>query len=243
MGMGMGVDIDRIDSFLSSANTLLVRKKADDLQKKRLEKDLREHKKQLKELSEQLNVVTNAVNILREISDDSVRQFYTVITNSVNNTLERIFKSTTRKIKLQESTQGAYPQLEIQIYTANGIQRSLKDDCGHGIMQLISLLCNLSLIVVNGSRRLYVIDETLSGLASDAKEVLDDILWSFTEIGFQFIISEHGYVPRGAKVYKLAIAGTTSSIVDTYINQKGEYARIKVTDENTETETGNVLSL
>ena len=161
MGMGMGVDIDRIDSFLSSANTLLVRKKADDLQKKRLEKDLREHKKQLQELSEQLNVVTNAVNILREISDDSVRQFYTFITNSVNNTLERIFKSTTRKIKLQESTQGAYPQLEIQIYTANGIQRSLKDDCGHGIMQLISLLCNLSLIVVNGSRRLYVIDETL----------------------------------------------------------------------------------
>lgn len=27
MGMGMGVDIDRIDSFLSSANTLLVRKR------------------------------------------------------------------------------------------------------------------------------------------------------------------------------------------------------------------------
>lgn len=225
------VSTERLHSFVTGANELFVRLKADELQKKRLQADLEDHKQAYDELSEELQVVTNAVNILREISDDSVRQFYSFITNSVNSTLERIFKNTTRKIQLHESTQGSYPQLEIQIYTANGVKRSLKDDCGHGIMQLVSLLCNLSLIVVNGSRRLYVIDETLSGLATDAKEVLDDILWSFTEIGFQFVISEHSYIPRGANVYKLAITGNTSQVVDNYTTEKGEYARITTPEQ------------
>jgi hypothetical protein len=42
-------------------------------------------------------------------------------------------------------------------------------------------------------------------------------LWAFTEIGFQFIICEHAFVPEGAKVYEVVNNGGVSSIARTYI--------------------------
>jgi hypothetical protein len=138
--------------------------------------------------------------------------------------LERIFSESERRIYLKEYTRGGmYPQLEIELHVENGKIRSLKDDSGHGIMQVISLLCILSLIVITGNRRILVIDETLSGLSAKSRSIIDDILWTFTEIGFQFIISEHGYIPRNAKVYKLKSVGGISSVVDEYIESDGVY--------------------
>jgi hypothetical protein len=48
-------------------------------------------------------------------------------------------------------------------------------------------------------------------------------LWAFTEIGFQFIICEHAFVPEGAKVYEVVNNGGVSSIARTYTQGEGVY--------------------
>ena len=53
--------------------------------------------------------------------------------------------------------------------------------------------------------------------------VIDDVLWSFTEIGFQFIINDHGFIPRGSHVYHLEAVNDVSRLKDDYISEYGVY--------------------
>ena len=66
-------------------------------------------------------------------------------------------------------------------------------------------------------------DEVISGLSVHNLRIVTDILWQFTEIGFQFIINEHGYIPRGAKVYHLEMVGDVSGVKKSYIEEDGVY--------------------
>ena len=144
-----------------------------------------------------------------------------------------MFENTTRKIALKEYTRNnQYPQLEIELTVANGKVRSLKADSGHGLAQIVSLLSILSLIVITNSRRLLVMDEVISGLSIHNREIITDILWTFTEIGFQFVVNEHGYVPRGAKVFHLEMVGDVSHIKESYIENRGVYLQGEYNAEN-----------
>lgn len=66
-------------------------------------------------------------------------------------------------------------------------------------------------------------DEVLSGVSVHNRKIVEDILWSFTEIGFQFIINEHGFVPRGSSVYHLEMVGDISHVKQNYIATQGVY--------------------
>jgi ABC-type uncharacterized transport system ATPase subunit len=99
----------------------------------------------------------------------------------------------------------------------------LKSDSGHGLAQIVSLLSILSLIVITGSRRILVMDEVISGLSVRNRQIVSDILWTFTEIGFQFIVNDHGFVPANSKVYHLEMVGDVSSVKQSYIAKKGVY--------------------
>ena len=145
-----------------------------------------------------------------------------------------MFKNTTRHITLREYTRNnQYPQLEIELTVAGGKKRSLKADSGHGLAQIVSLLSILCLIVITESRRILVMDEIISGLSVYNREIVSEILWSFTEIGFQFIVNEHGFVPRGSKVFHLEMIGDVSHIKESYIEQEGVYLNGAIgTDES-----------
>lgn len=247
---------NQIKAFISEVEQIELEQKASIKTKEQLESSIKEKAEQSKLDSVDLDIVTNALNIIRQVSDEAVQQSYEFITESINAALERIFDKSVRKIKLKEYTRaGMYPQLEIELHVENDIVRSLKDDSGHGIMQIISLLCILSLIVITGSRKILVVDEMLSGLSAKSRSIIDDILWTFTEIGFQFIISEHGYIPRGSKVYHLESNGGISTIVDEYIQSNGIYldgllGRLKEEDSDIvrgevigELQSGNVIQI
>ena len=103
----------------------------------------------------------------------------------------------------------------------------MKFNSGHGLTQVISLLCILTIIVITKSRRLLVLDEVLSGLSDSAREIIADILWTFTDIGFQFIICEHGFIPKGAKVYEMKNVNDLGSVANTYIEEQGVYLTYK----------------
>jgi len=183
-----------------------------------------------------LDIATHAIEILTMVSDEAVKEAYKFLEENLNASLERIFDKTTRKIKLKEYTRSnQYPQLEFQLHVGNGIVRSLKSDSGHGLAQIVSLLSILCLIVITGSRRIMVLDEVLSGLSVRSMKIVSDILWTFTEIGFQFIINEHGYRPKGADVYHLEMIGDVSRLKERYIEETGVYLNGDVVYEDDET--------
>lgn len=49
------------------------------------------------------------------------------------------------------------------------------------------------------------------------------MLEAFTDIGFQFVINEHGLIPKGSRVVKLAVSNGVSSVSETYIEESGVY--------------------
>lgn len=224
----------RVNHFIKSVEDLEVQQRADIRTREQLEASVRALVEQNKITSEELDICTNAITILREVSDEAVQKSYEFIMQSINAALERIFEKTTRKIRLKEWTRnGQYPQLEIELIVESGKTRSLKADSGHGLMQIISLLCILSLIVITHSRRTLWIDEIISGLSSKSRRIVAEILWSFTQIGFQFVVSEHGFIPKGSKVYHLQMDGGISHVENEYIETEGVYLN-GVLEENKE---------
>lgn len=215
---------DRLDTFLNHVEQLEVHQKAQQKTKETLEAEMKKILDEGKLKQADLEIVTNAISLLRIVSDNSVKESYDFITESVNLALARIFSKTQRKIRLNEFTrQGQYPQLEVILEAEDGAQRSLKLNSGHGLTQIISLLCILTLIVITKSRRILIMDEILSGLSDKSRAIVSDILWTFTEIGFQFILCEHGFVPKGSKVYELENNNGIGVVVKSYIEKKGVY--------------------
>lgn len=210
------------EDFIVHVDELEKRNMANLLQIESLNKEIDRYSKALDTSKDSLDVVMNAIAILRNIQDASVKASYKEIENRVNDVLSRVFTKSIRRIELVETTlRGKYPQLELRLKVEGGKDRSLKNASGHGIMQIISLICNLSLIVITGGRRLLILDEVLSGLSVEARSIISDVLNQFTELGFQFVINEHLFIPDNANVYELEVENGVSRVVNNYINNDG----------------------
>ena len=212
------------NSFISVVNQIELENAAALKSKEVLEKSIKEIMEQNQNNKEALDIATHAIEILRQVSDEAVSRAYGFLEQSLNNALKRMFVNTTRSIKIKESIRGGqYPQLELELNVGNGITRSLKTDSGHGLAQIVSLLSILSLIVITESRRILVMDEVISGLSVHNRKIVTDILWSFTTIGFQFLVNDHGYIPEGSMVYHLEMNGDVSGVKQSYLATQGVY--------------------
>lgn len=214
----------RVNSFISVVNQIEIENAAAERSRQSLENTIAQLAEENKNNKEALDIATHAIEILRQVSDEAVSQAYGFLETSLNSALERMFENTTRKIEIKESIRNnQYPQLELILHVGNGKTRSLKTDSGHGLAQIVSLLSILSLIVITGSRRILVMDEVISGLSVHNRKIVSDILWSFTEIGFQFIVNDHGFIPKGSHVYHLEMNGDVSGVKQHYIADSGVY--------------------
>lgn len=215
---------NRAQILLQGIHNLEVQQAGVIQSREKIEKTILDLKERAQNDREALDIATHAIEILRQVSDESVGKAYEFLEKSLNTALAKMFENSTRKIKIKEWTRSnQYPQLELELEVGNGVKRSLKTDSGHGIAQVVSLLSILSLIVITKSRRILVMDEVLSGLSVHNRKVVNDILWSFTEIGFQFIINEHGFIPAGSNVHHLEVVGDVSSVKQKYIATTGVY--------------------
>lgn len=222
--------IQDINVILAQANQLVkniealeINQQANIVAKNKIEQNIRELQAKRTDSKEAYEIATHAIEILRSVSDKQVAAAYKFLENSINDTLERMFSETTRKIHLKETSRGQYPQLEIELTVANGKRRSIKSDSGHGLAQIISIISIICLIHITHSRKIVVMDEVASGLSVHNREVLAELLWQFTEVGFQFIVNEHGFVPKGSKVFHMEMVGDVSSVKSSYIEQQGVY--------------------
>ncbi len=224
--------ISSIDSFVDIVNQMQIENEASRREYTKIINTISEIRDRNKENAEALDIATHAIEIIRSVSDEAVKKAYDFIEEALNKALERMFRSSERKVEIVEYTRNnQYPQLELRLHTDGGKVRSLKSDSGHGIAQIVSLLSILALIVITGERRILVLDEALSGVSVNNRRIINDILWNFTDIGFQFIINEHGFVPEGAHVYHLENKNGTGYIKKEYIASSGVY--LQGTGKNT----------
>ena len=232
--------VERANTFINVVNQIELENAAAIRSRKHLEDSINQIMEDNKGNKEALDIATHAIEILRKISDESVGKAYKFLQESLNTALAKMFANTTRKIEIKEYLrQNQYPQLELVLHVGNNKVRSLKTDSGHGLAQIVSLLSILSLIVITGGRRILVMDEVISGLSVRNRQIVSDILWSFTEIGFQFIVNDHGFIPEGSHVYHLEMVGDVSGVKQHYIAKTGTYLQgggDKAYDENKGTE-------
>lgn len=215
---------NRAHQFLTVVHNIEIENAAAVSSRKRLEETIQNIADANAKNKEALDIATNAITVLRQISDEAVGQAYAFLQDNINTALKRMFKNTTRKIEIKDSLyRNQYMQLELVLHVGNGKIRSLKSDSGHGLAQIVSLLSILSLIVITNGRRFLAIDEVISGLSVNNRRIVNDILWAFTEIGFQFLINEHGFIPEGSHVYHLEMNGDVSGVKQDYIANSGIY--------------------
>lgn len=214
-----------IEAYINRIDAVETAYKSQQLSKQRLEQQLQSLRDENVSLADKLDICSNAVGLLTTLSDNTVKKSCEFITDSLNTALSRIFTNSRKRVKITESIRGgSNPQLEMELYeNDDATPLSLKDDSGHGVSQIISFLCTLCLIAITGKRRLFAMDEITSGLSSKAREIISDIMNEFTNIGFQFIVSEHGFIPRGSKVIVLESNGNTSSVKEEYVEENGVF--------------------
>lgn len=211
------------EQLLSQIDEIEIRQLTNERTKANLEEMVTSLIRENQKYSEDLDTVVHALTLLREISDESVAKNYKFIEDNVNSALALIFPNENKRIQLTESTRsGQYPQLDLNIQLGDGVVRRVRSD-GHGVAQVISLLCLLSLICITGCRRILVIDEVLSGCSGRTRRIVGDILSQFTQIGFKFIIVEHGFIPKGSLVYQLQENNGVAKIVKEWVEEDGVY--------------------
>lgn len=215
---------NQINQFIERVNYIENLQRSQKLSKERLELQLHQLQDESNDLAEKLDICTKAIGILSTLSDKTVKKSCDFISESINSALEKIFVNSRKRIRITENLRGSYPQLEMELFENDDtLPLSLKDDSGHGVAQIISFLSTLCLIAITGKRRLFIMDEITSGLSAKARAIISEIMNEFTAIGFQFIVSEHGFIPQNSKVYVLESNGNTSKIVNEYIEEKGIY--------------------
>lgn len=167
-------------------------------------------------LEEEKVEIGKALDLIVKSGDEVAKGSYDLVEQSVNSLLHKMFRESRHDIAIDLGATRNIPTLEIAL-TVNGVTRTLDDTSGRGLSQALSLVSLLCIILLDGSRRLLVLDEVLTGVSVENKPIITELLKAFTDIGYQFIICEHNFIPDGARVYELKNVKGDSSIVRKYI--------------------------
>ena len=221
----MGLTLD-IEEFINRYNNLKDKNNVNKNMRLSLEKQIDALTLSTKELEDDLALLTKATTLLTSLKDESLFKTYKFIESSINNALSQIYTNNSRQIRLVESVHSdTYPHLDFELVVGNNVIDL--SDSGHGISQIISLISTMCLIVLKGERRLLCLDEVLSGIDYKGMSVVNIILNSFSDLGFQFIIVEHNFVPSNATVYELGLVDGVCKVLDCWDSGEECYAGFK----------------
>ena len=177
----------------------------------------------LDDMNKQYVVMLEAQQLLVTVSDANTTAVLDYITGVVNKALAELFPHDSRRIFLEKTMyQGIHAHINIKLTGSNGKVRDLTLQSGTGLRQIISFLFVLSMIEIRKGRRIFIMDELLSGLHPKAKRIALEILQIFASEGFQFVMVEYGADSIG-KLYIVEKPDTVASVTpfagDTYNNE------------------------
>ena len=191
---------------------VLVGLKRDLKDKEKLEKRVSDRKKELAKAQQDYINLLNAQKLLSTVSDDNTEATLLFVSGVINKALAEIFKGDTRRIHLSRKLYGGNkPHIVVELENGKGEKLDMSIQSGTGLRQIVSVLFVICLIEVRKGRRLLILDERLSGLHSEAKRILSEIMNIFAEGGFQFIFVEYSLNTLG-KLYNVEKPGNEAKV-------------------------------
>lgn len=191
---------------------VLVGLKRDLKGKEKLEKRVSDRKKELAKAQQDYINLLNAQKLLSTVSDDNTEATLLFVSGVINKALAEIFKGDTRRIHLSRKLYGGNkPHIVVELENGKGEKLDMSIQSGTGLRQIVSVLFVICLIEVRKGRRLLILDERLSGLHSEAKRILSEIMNIFAEGGFQFIFVEYSLNTLG-KLYNVEKPGNEAKV-------------------------------
>lgn len=180
--------------------------------KEKYEKRVLKGREELEKAQQDYVNLLNAQKLLSTVSDDNTEATLLFVSGVINKALAEIFKGDTRRIYLSNKLYGGYkPHIVVELENSKGERLDMSIQNGTGLKQIISVLFVICLIEVRKGRRLLILDERLSGLHSEAKRILSEILNIFAEGGFQFIFVEYNLNTLG-KLYNVEKPGNEAKV-------------------------------
>lgn len=190
----------------------LARLNRDLKDKQKLEKRIAEKKEELKKAQQDYVNLLNAQKLLSTVSDDNTESTLLFVSGVINKALAEIFKGDTRRIFLSRKLYGgSKPHIVVELENGKGERLDMSIQSGTGLRQIVSVLFVICLIEVRKGRRLLILDERLSGLHSEAKRILSEIIKIFSEGGFQFIFVEYSLNTLGT-LYNVEKPGNEAKV-------------------------------
>ena len=191
---------------------VLVGLKRDLKDKEKLEKRVSDRKKELAKAQQDYINLLNAQKLLSTVSDDNTEATLLFVSGVINKALAEIFKGDTRRIHLSRKLYGGNkPHIVVELENGKGEKLDMSIQSGTGLRQIVSVLFVICLIEVRKGRRLLILDERLSGLHSEAKRILSEIMNIFAEGGFPFIFVEYSLSTLG-QLYNVETPGNEATV-------------------------------
>ena len=173
---------------------------------------LEKKKSELAEAQEMYVNLIDAQKLLSTVSDDNTESTLLFVSGVINKALAEIFKGDTRRIYLNKKLYaGSKPHIVVELENGKGERLDMSIQSGTGLRQIISVLFVICLIEIRKGRRMVMFDERLSGLHSEAKRVLSEIIKIFADGGFQFIFVEYNLNSLG-KLYNVEKPGDEARV-------------------------------
>ncbi|MNV26857.1 hypothetical protein D3C71_1179840 [compost metagenome] len=204
------VDFSAIDNLLNRTANLVAAQSERRTQKIELDKRIDKLQAEFLAKEEELDKLIRAAFLISSASDKTVEKTLGVITGVINKALAVIFPHDPRVISIVPHThKSTYPHFNV-VLTAGVEQRKRKfSQSGSGLAQIVSFLFTITMIDARKARRLIIMDEILSGLHPDAKELIRDLILAVSH-RFQFVIVEYGL--DIGKQYEMKRKGKISTI-------------------------------
>ena len=149
-----------------------------------------------KEKEDAMEVLAKATKIFQKVSDERNRTAKDALETVINWALSKIFTDPTQsyELKIEEHSDARSGKtMELYLIDLNtGYSRSLKDQQGNAMAQIVSFLMLLTVIKFVDASKVLVLDEMFSGLEDEnAVRMLSDILVSLAKNdGFQIFLTE-----------------------------------------------------
>lgn len=160
----------------------------------------------------QLVLLEQAQQLLSTVSEDNTTAVLDYVTEIINKALAEVFKSDVRRITLTKTLwAGRHVHINVELVNSEGRKRDLMVQSGTGLRQIVAFLYQLCLIEVRKGRRIFIMDEILSGVHKTAKVVMLDIMRIFAQGGWQFVMVEYGVDDFG-KMYHVEKPGTEAKV-------------------------------
>lgn len=186
---------ERVGSVMEEVLELRSNFRAKEIQRDTIKETVNEYEQDIEKLTISEINYGKASEAFKRIADSRNAEAVATLEDVLNWALDNIKLEQRYEARLEErdSSRSGKEMVIILRDLDTGRERSLRNQTGTAISQIISFLMNIIVIKFSGSTRIMVLDEVFSGLQDkETIQMFGEILVALSNNeGFQFILVEH----------------------------------------------------